>query len=333
MSANINPPPPPAGTPPGPMAPATPPPRMPHQLSDYEAFQLVRDGIKHEDELTHQRLTWLLTAEAFFLTAFGVLAGILVTKDHSWMETLAGFLVLILFSGAAIWLCLIVRYSVDAADAQLHVLKNWWYTRLLPGFNEYRQPTSPGKPPGTKAGSQPQERLRQRNRVFAPWIPYERRHPVDHDFTIPDECQNEYHAVLRSYPPVMGWFRWKPGLGVGSVSIVFLTLNWVLFGIASVGAVFWLSLSLEYWTPSDSLKARLRAPDKEPSTVRVAPATNNAALSLNPVTVQVSGFPALPVSLTVPSQGAPAGMNQTQGTPAPLFTVVVTNYVVITNVW
>ncbi len=288
MSANDNPQPAAASS-----TPAERPPQEKPALTDHQAFELVRDGIKHEDELTHQRLTWLLTAEAFFLTAFGVLAGILVTKDHSWMETLTGFLVLILFSGAAIWLCQIVWDSVDAADAQLHVLKNWWYTRLFPNFNQYRQPGAAGGRSGAGNGTQQQNEPPQRNRVFAPWTIYERLSPEGDELNLPDDVQKTLH----SFPPIMGWFKWRRGLGVGSIPRVLLALNSVLFVIAFVGAGFWLLVSLGCWTPPAWLETRLRAPDKAPSTVLVAPATNSVALKPHPLVgagVRVTDFTGFP---------------------------------------
>jgi hypothetical protein len=46
---------------------------------------------------------------------------------------------------------------------------------------------------------------------------------------------------VKAFPPVMGWFRWRHGLGVCMIPGVFLALNSLLFLLASAGLALWLA--------------------------------------------------------------------------------------------
>lgn len=235
-------------------------------LTDKEAFELVRDGIKHEDDLTHQRLTWLLTAEAFFLTGFGVLAGILFAKEPPPFVALAGGLVLVLFSFAAIRLCQIIQYAVDAADAHLHLLKNWWYERLDPRFNagERRRAGSAGNSRWQIARRLGIAGPRIPNRSYDPWKRFERCDPLE------DKIELSEPAV-KVFPPVMGWFQWRHGLGVCMIPGVFLALNSLLFLLASLGLTLWLADAAGLVPPG--FKKQLHG-DKAPQEIRLVAPTN-----------------------------------------------------------
>jgi hypothetical protein len=51
---------------------------MPH-----EYYQLLRDRTQHEDELVHQRLTWMITLNGLLFTAYGFSLG----AQASWLST------------------------------------------------------------------------------------------------------------------------------------------------------------------------------------------------------------------------------------------------------
>jgi hypothetical protein len=48
-------------------------PIPPVSLSSVERYHILRDQIQHEDNLTTQRLSWLVAAESFLFTAYAVL--------------------------------------------------------------------------------------------------------------------------------------------------------------------------------------------------------------------------------------------------------------------
>ncbi|MEA3210519.1 MAG: hypothetical protein QOE70_3576 [Chthoniobacter sp.] len=47
-------------------------PSTPHPLSSIERYHILRDQIQHEDNLTTQRLSWLMASQAFLFTAYAI---------------------------------------------------------------------------------------------------------------------------------------------------------------------------------------------------------------------------------------------------------------------
>src|SRR5438067_12118697 len=43
-----------------------------HELSAVERYHILRDQLQHEDNLTTQRLSWLMASQAFLFTAYAI---------------------------------------------------------------------------------------------------------------------------------------------------------------------------------------------------------------------------------------------------------------------
>ena len=54
------------------MAAENEPPAAPFALTAVERYHVLRDQIQHEDNLTTQRLSWLMASQAFLFTAYAI---------------------------------------------------------------------------------------------------------------------------------------------------------------------------------------------------------------------------------------------------------------------
>lgn len=88
----------------------------------------LRSAISHEDDLVHQRSTWLLTFEGFLMGGFFVGQTAILgahTMPHRRMGEL--FLLFLLLGG--LWICVVTAQTISAAHAQVGILREFWLKR------------------------------------------------------------------------------------------------------------------------------------------------------------------------------------------------------------
>jgi hypothetical protein len=94
---------------------------------DYADWKRVRCAIEHEDKLTGQRITWLLSSQTVLITAY-TLVFIQQSKPENSKEFAALYPVLFLIIiGFGILLSLHIRRLLTSGGVQLRKLENWWY--------------------------------------------------------------------------------------------------------------------------------------------------------------------------------------------------------------
>lgn len=84
-------------------------------------YNMIREQIRHEDNLVNQRLTWLLAIEAFLFAGFAAIltsGGLSVFQKESFALIIGGF---------GISFCLISTLSIHAAFVSLKILREKWY--------------------------------------------------------------------------------------------------------------------------------------------------------------------------------------------------------------
>ncbi len=100
--------------------------------SEIEDWKRVRAAIEHENALTNQRVTWLLSSQGFLLGAFMLMFSTSVKNepisDNAWHVT-QGLLYVIALSGIVV--ALFLSRGVRAAFDQHNALVAWWKERCL----------------------------------------------------------------------------------------------------------------------------------------------------------------------------------------------------------
>ncbi|MGD1853936.1 MAG: hypothetical protein ACFB2W_06750 [Leptolyngbyaceae cyanobacterium] len=93
---------------------------------EYEDWKRIRSAIEHENTLVNYRQTWLLTSQAFLLTAFGSL---LIASDPNQANN--DFSVLLkIIPIVGLFVCALLQRSLNAAEDHIMELEQWWYYKL-----------------------------------------------------------------------------------------------------------------------------------------------------------------------------------------------------------
>lgn len=91
-----------------------------------EQWKQVRSLIEHEDEVTHQRLTWLFNSQALLFAAFALIFQALINKniEPEYIQTTR--VVLAVTATVGIATCLFIQTAVNAAVEHSSELSRRW---------------------------------------------------------------------------------------------------------------------------------------------------------------------------------------------------------------
>jgi hypothetical protein len=95
------------------------------ELTVYKRWEIARETIKREDDLTDHRLRWFLTLQGFLFAGFGVIF-VALTAPKSISQKWYCFVALIVFCILGIVISVYVQTSVNAALTQLWRASFWW---------------------------------------------------------------------------------------------------------------------------------------------------------------------------------------------------------------
>lgn len=85
-----------------------------------DLYKLLREQIKHEDELINERLTWSLTAQGLLFIAYSALMSFC-------METVFGYIFVLVIGSLGIILCLTTYTAINSAVASLERIRYYEY--------------------------------------------------------------------------------------------------------------------------------------------------------------------------------------------------------------
>lgn len=80
----------------------------------HESFEIIRHRLEHEDNLVNQRLSWILTSQAFLLTAYAILLNAPTVLRSELHQSHQGLLMWLIPLSGIVTVCLIWLAIVGA---------------------------------------------------------------------------------------------------------------------------------------------------------------------------------------------------------------------------
>jgi hypothetical protein len=199
-------------------APMADPTTTGNELTKLVMWQQIRGIIVHEDDLVHQRLTWLLTLEGFLMAGFFVVQSAVFSNKgvSSGAEIAAEGFISAVLTGALV-ICRVVSKTISAAYQQVWSAHQTW-ERLYP---EEKWPLleTPGWFTSWKAGDEENRR----------------------DQSVPVKSQ---------FPPIRGHFKHGRFSSTQMIPVILFGIN-VLASVTSLVIVVALLIAPHY-APADS---------------------------------------------------------------------------------
>jgi len=93
----------------------------------------VRALIEHEDDLIHQRTTWLITSNAFLFTGYFLSQGSVKTENSSELTNYLIWLIPLI----SIVLSYTIKAGIEAAMSQIKTTNGWWEWRKSLDMSNY----------------------------------------------------------------------------------------------------------------------------------------------------------------------------------------------------
>lgn len=90
-----------------------------------ERWEVARGLIEHEDGLSNQRMTWLLTLQGFLFTALTLGASTLANGSNHWFHGPVVFFQFFVIVAGALSPALVIR-PLHAARRQISAARYWW---------------------------------------------------------------------------------------------------------------------------------------------------------------------------------------------------------------
>jgi hypothetical protein len=104
-------------------------------VSDKENFDMVREIIRHEDNLVNNRVTWLLVLQGFLFAAFVNGLGLLDKLPGPFRLRAIGGLLLIGLLG--IVTSLVARNTISTAYDHIEKVTSWWEKLIKDSIQNY----------------------------------------------------------------------------------------------------------------------------------------------------------------------------------------------------